>query len=66
MMCACTHTHTHSPKAYLQSEWEPKHSGVVAVRELGGQWGRVRAAMSKTEALMSPKDSAEAWGEMAQ
>lgn len=59
MMRARTHTHSHSAKAYLQYECEAKQSGVVA-------GGRVRAAMCEIEALMSPKDSAEAWGEMAQ
>lgn len=58
MMCACTHTHSNAAKAYLQCEQEAKQSGVVA-------GGRVRAAVCEIEALMSPKDSAKAWGEMA-
>lgn len=31
-----------------------------------GGGGRVGAAVCEIEALMSPKDSAKAWGEMAQ
>lgn len=58
MMCACTHTHSHTVKAYLQCEQEAKQSGMVA-------GGRGRAAVCEIEALMSPKDSAKAWGEMA-
>lgn len=58
MMCACTHTHSHTAKAYLQCEQEAKQSGMVA-------GGRGRAAVCEIEALMSPKNSAKAWGEMA-
>lgn len=58
-MCAFTHTHLHSRKPYLQCEQEAKQSTVVV-------GGRVRAAMCEIEALMSLKDSAKAWGEMAQ
>lgn len=58
MMRACTHTHSHTAKAYLQCEQEAKQSGMVA-------GGRGRAAVCEIEALMSPKDSAKAWGEMA-
>lgn len=58
MMCACTHTHSHTAKAYLQCKQEVKQSGLVV-------GGRARAAVCEIEALMSPKDSAKAWGEMA-
>lgn len=59
MMCARTRTHSHSAKAYFQYERKAKQSGAVT-------GGRVRAAMCEIEAPMSAKDSAEAWGEMAQ
>lgn len=55
----CTHTHTCTlQKAYLQCRRGVKQSSM----ELGG---RARAAVCEIEALMSPKDSAVAQGEMA-
>lgn len=42
----------------MQCEREAKQSGMVA-------GGRLGAAVCEIEALMSPKDSAKAWGEMA-
>lgn len=57
-MCMHTYTLCTLQKAYLQCEREAKQSGEVA-------GGRVRAAVCEIEALMSPKDSAKAWGEMA-
>lgn len=55
----CTHTHTCTlQKAYLQCRRGAKQSSMVA-------GGRARAAVCEIEALMSPKDSAEAQGEMA-
>lgn len=50
--------HIHTAIAYLQCRQEVRHSGMVA-------GGRTRAAVCEIEALMSPKDSAKAWGEMA-
>ena len=55
------HAHIHTrtlQKLICSASGEAKQSGVVA-------GGRVRAAVCEIEALMSPKDSAKAWGEMA-
>lgn len=58
-MCACIHTHTLQKLIFLQGEREAKQKATVV-------GGRVGAAVCEIEALMSPKDSAKAWGEMAQ
>lgn len=58
-MCG-VHAHIHSPTQLICS-MNARRGKVVR-----WQGNRVRAAMCEIEALMSCKDSAKAWGEMAQ